>query len=886
MWNKNHEALLGFEACEMKDRNLMDWHVPEAMPAVQEAVDLVMEKGINVLESPLLHKDGYYIPFLMTGMKFEMHNQLYLMGIGIDITERKKIEEALVQSENNYRNFLDDSPLGIRIITSEGKTLYVNSAFLSICGYISYEEFQQTSLSHQYTENGKIQHEIRKVKRKKGEVIPLEYEIEIRRKDGQLRQLLVMRKEIFWNQTKQFQVIYQDITERKKAENALIESNELISMFISNSPIYTYVKDVSPTESKVIKASDNFVDMIGAKGANMTGKNMYELFPKELAEKITSDDWHVVSKGELIKLDEDLNGKYFTTIKFPIKIGDKCLLAGYSIDITDRKLAENEVAKAKILLEQTFEQSPIPMVLVSMPDAVIRIANPACIAFLGMQNEPTPVGTSLMDLNASWKDFDLEGKPAKTEELPLYRSLMGQKTDGEERYLVLKDGTVRYELAYGCPIFDDKGNLLAGYLIMLDITDRKKDEMLIYEKNEEYLQINEELTQTNEELMRAKDRAEESERLKTAFLQNMSHEIRTPMNAIIGFSGMLNRPELSEEKRKNYVSIITNSSKQLLSIVTDILTISSIETRQEKLDIQKVNINSLIVDLLAIFKTQAYNQNVSLYSRQELNDFESEIYTDRTKVTQILTNLITNALKFTHQGSVQFGYNYLPGKDSLEKGSGPLALQFYVKDTGIGIDKEHQEKIFERFRQADLSINRNYGGTGLGLSISKGFVELLGGKIWVDSEPQQGSTFYFTIPYKPVNELESMVSISKQNRNKLTILVAEDEEFNFLLIEEFLLNLDFTLIHSKDGEETVEICKSNPTIGLVLMDIKMPLLDGHSAALKIKEFRPQMPIIAQTAYALAHEIEKYKDNAFNDYIIKPIDENELKEKINKCLGKV
>ena len=242
--------------------------------------------------------------------------------------------------------------------------------------------------------------------------------------------------------------------------------------------------------------------------------------------------------------------------------------------------------------------------------------------------------------------------------------------------------------------------------------------------------------QAEQELIKAKENAEESNRLKTAFLQNISHEIRTPMNAIIGFSRMLIKPDVSEEKLKSFLNIIIQSAEQLLSIVTDIITISALETNQEKINIQKVCINDIITNLLVIFKTQALNRNVSPIAKLPLTDKQSEIETDKTKVTQILTKLLNNALKFTPEGIIEFGYS-LKGKE----------LEFYVKDSGIGIAAEMQQIIFNRFRQASLSISQNYGGNGLGLAISKGFVELLGGKIRVESELGKGSAFYFTIPY-------------------------------------------------------------------------------------------------------------------------------------------
>ena len=299
-----------------------------------------------------------------------------------------------------------------------------------------------------------------------------------------------------------------------------------------------------------------------------------------------------------------------------------------------------------------------------------------------------------------------------------------------------RDGSI-FDVEVSVKHFEPE-NLLV--LFIQDITDRKKAE---------------------KEIIDAKQKAEESDRLKTSFLQNMSHEIRTPLNAISGFSGILSNPDLPREKIDNFLKIIQNSSSQLLSIVSDILTISSLETNQEKISKDKVNLNQMMEDLILIFGEQAKAKKVSLKISSGRINLESEIYTDKTKLNQVLTNLIGNALKFTRYGSVEFGYSLEFEYIKSEGGQKTGELLFFVKDSGIGIKAELQDKIFERFRQANESISATYGGTGLGLSISKGFVELLGGTIWVNSEPGKGSTFYFTIPYVPVIENDTKVS-SKQ----------------------------------------------------------------------------------------------------------------------------
>ncbi|MCL3781498.1 response regulator [Prolixibacteraceae bacterium JC049] len=393
------------------------------------------------------------------------------------------------------------------------------------------------------------------------------------------------------------------------------------------------------------------------------------------------------------------------------------------------------------------------------------------------------------------------------------------------------------------------------------------------------------LKENEKELIKAKEKAEESNHLKTVFLQNMSHEIRTPMNAIIGFSDLLSNSTLSEEQKKQYLNIIQNNSHQLLAIVTDILTISAIETKQATVNLEKTEINAVLDELWTVFNNNKKYDNVELEIHKTLIDKEAQIFTDQTKLTQILSNLLGNALKFTPKGSIQFGYK----RKVIENES---VLEFFVKDTGIGIDESGQQLIFERFTQADDSIRRNFGGTGLGLSICKGFVEMLEGKIWLESELGKGTTFYFTIPYKSAiseqEETEQSKPIPSQKtvKTKLEetiVLVAEDEEYNYLFIEEVLHQKGFNLIHARDGQETIDMFKANPNIGLILMDIKMPVMSGFQAAKIIKQMQADVPIVAQSAYALESEIKRYSE-VFDDYITKPISTKTLTQKVNKYLS--
>jgi PAS domain S-box-containing protein len=396
------------------------------------------------------------------------------------------------------------------------------------------------------------------------------------------------------------------------------------------------------------------------------------------------------------------------------------------------------------------------------------------------------------------------------------------------------------------------------------------------EANQKLIVASNALAVSNKELLEAKERAEDSNRLKTAFLQNMSHEIRTPINAIYGFAGLLSFPDLSDEKRTEFISIIQNSTNQLIAVVNDILTISSIDTGQEKINNTNVALNTLIAETEAVFNQQISERPILVKGKKTLPDAESHIVTDNTKLNQILTNLLANAIKYTSFGEIIFGYDL--------KGD---FLEFYVKDTGIGIEKSKHKLIFDRFVQADDSIRFEYGGTGLGLSICKGYVELLGGQIWVDSEPGKGSTFMFTIPYVPVvpkNQASMNGSIPIMQDSNFTILVAEDDEFSFILLNELLKTYNCRIIQARNGKEAVEACRQNPMVSMVLMDIKMPVMDGVTATRLIKDFRPTLPVIAQSAYATEQDIENAK-GIFEAYITKPINAESLLNIINEFILK-
>ncbi len=423
----------------------------------------------------------------------------------------------------------------------------------------------------------------------------------------------------------------------------------------------------------------------------------------------------------------------------------------------------------------------------------------------------------------------------------------------ENIIITTSNGAKKYVNAVNIPLFDQ--NTMISTVI--DVTD---------------------LYKTQIELTKAKEKAEEANRLKTEFLNNMSHEVRTPMNGIIGFSEMLENRDITEEQRNFYAKIIQNSSLQLLRIIDDILEISTIETRQLSINEGPFFLNDLIMELFAVFNLKSKDRNIPLYIKKGLRDDQSEIISDESKLKKILDNLIENALKFTFSGFVEFGYYIEENK-----------LKIYVTDTGIGISPENFELIFDRFSQEEKEISRKQGGLGLGLSISLENAKLLGGDITVKSEKGKGSTFLVTIPFKPVHADNININnhINKEE-DEYVILIAEDEEVNYLYLEALFhrkATKNFKLIHTKNGKETVDICKTNKNIDMILMDIKMPEMNGFEATEIIKSECPDMPIIAQTAYSTEADRKLAFKHGCDGYISKPLNPQKLFGLVNKYLKK-
>ena len=638
-----------------------------------------------------------------------------------------------------------------------------------------------------------------------------------------------------------------DITERKTAEKKFRESEEMFRLAFMTSLSAFYVATV---EGEFIEINTVFEEIFGYNRKEVIGKSSRELnlfYDFNDRSKLLAE---LNEKGYAKELEMKFRKKNGEIIicNFSVSIAmidNNPFTIGAIIDITNRKNDE----KRLILLSKAVEQSPVSVVITGK-NGNIEYVNPRFSEVTGYAfNEVSGKNPRILRSGFQRKGF--------------YKELWSRVLSGNiwhgEICNKRKDGQLYWESVAISPILDKIGGISSFVAVSEDISEKKR--MI-------------------DDLLKAKEKAEESDRLKTAFLANMSHEIRTPMNGILGFTELLKEPKLSGKDQFEYIRIIEKSGARMLNIINDLISISKVESGQMDVSIAETNIHLQMEYILSFFKLEAEQKGITLSYKNSIPETDWIIKTDKEKVYAILTNLVKNALKFTHDGSIEIGCDLkkiIPSFDGK-----PLAeIKFFVKDTGVGIPKKQKHFIFERFRQGSEALNRRYEGAGLGLSISRAYVEILGGKIWVESKEGKGSTFHFTIPVH--NEPEEMASSTRENwaepenrlNSTLKILIAEDDLASEKFITRIVRGYSREIINVQNGIEAVEACLRVDNIDLILMDMKMPEMDGYQATRQIRKFNKDVIIIAQTAFALAGDREKTLEAGCNDCISKPIQKDKL-----------
>ena len=818
--------------------------------------------------------EAFYLVPAMSKEKFEnIAKALYTLSSQLSISayqnvqqarfilERKQSEEALLKSKEKYHSIFNNVIDVYYESSLEGELLEVSPSIEIISkGQYKPNDLIGKSMYDFYPNTEEREMLLKKLK-EKGSVY--DFEITLKNRDGSMVSCSISSKILFSEQGQITKIIgsMRDISKRKQFEKELIAAKQIIE---ESEARFKALHNASfggiaiHDKGIILECNYGLSEMTGYELDELIGMNGLLLIAEQSMELVKNN----ISKG--YEKPYEAIGVKKNGDEFPMRLEarnvpykGKMVRTVEFRDITEQKKAELEIIKAKEKAEESEQQLKLiannfvngmiyQVVMLDenkrkfnyVSDTVLKLYG--CTAKEAMENSDLIYGKIHPD------DIDLLVAEEKI-------ALKNMSVFNVEARAINPDGSIRWSY------YVSKPRIINGFVcwdgIEVDISERKKMEI---------------------DLKISKEKAEESDRLKSAFLANMSHEIRTPMNGILGFADLLKKPDLTGEQQQKYISIIEKGGARMLNIINDIVSISKIESGQMEFHKQESNINEQIEFIYTFFKPEVEDKKIQFTYRNPLPSNEAFIKTDREKIYAILTNLVKNAIKYTDHGSIEIGYNK---KDNF--------LEFYVKDTGIGVPKDRQEAIFERFIQADIADKNAYQGAGLGLSISKAYIEILGGEIWIESEEGKGSAFYFTLPYKTQTKVETIAKkeILSSNQTasiiKLKMLIVEDDETSLELILIAVKKIGKEILNAATGSEAVEICMQNPDIDLVLMDIQLPEMNGYEATKQIRKFNKDVIIIAQTAYALSGDREKAIAAGCDDYISKPINSEELILKITE-----
>ena len=851
--NQKYCDFLGYTMDEMLQKTFMDI-------TYQDDIKLNVDKNKNFIngaekefsyEKRYIHKNGEIIWGKLTISPLWNSNEkpetYFHVAIVENIDEHKKAEEALRESEDKYSKAFNTSPYAITITNAEdGKIIEVNDAFTSISGYTREEAIANSSIGLNLWVDCEVRNNVIKNLFEGKKVIG--WECLFKKKNNEIITGLFSAEIIYLKNKPYIISSILDITDRKIAEEELKTNKAKLYLALNSAKMGVWQFNV---DKKIRIFDDQTCSLLGLDPDTYSGKE------DEFFAVVHPDDLYRITEAlnRTIKYNEPYESEYrviwqdssihYISARGKYEKNENLqIINGIVWDITERKKAEEELRDSEKTFSDMFQKSPVSIILSVPFDGTILDVNETFLHYMEYERDEV-IGKTTIEMN-----------------------IFADLNDKEILVNILKKKGVVF--GYECCFRSKKDKILTVLLSIVFIKIKGKTCLLttVIDISDRKL--------VEQELVKAKEQAEESDRLKSAFLANMSHEIRTPMNGILGFTELLKEPKLTGEEQKEYINIIEKSGERMLNIINDIINISKVESGLMKIYLSEFNVNEQAEYVCNFFKLEAEQKGIRLFFNNSILPEGVTVKTDKEKVYAVLTNLVKNALKFTQNGSIEVGYEK---KDKF--------IEFYVKDTGVGISDEHIKIIFERFRQGSESLTRNYEGAGLGLSISKAYIEMLGGKIWVESKLGQGSCFFFTIPYDESNEEKNTIinTVISNEENfklkKLNILIAEDDETSEKLILKTIKTLSNSILKAKTGIEAIKVCKNNPDIDLILMDIKMPEMDGYEASRQIRQFNKGIIIIAQTAYALAGEKETALAAGCNDYISKPYNQNSLKALLKK-----
>lgn len=833
--NYTAEKLTGYSEIEAKNK-----HIKEIFNIVNEKtfeivpnpIEKALEKpGVYYLENNVLliskNKHFYLIDDCASSIVDENNKISGAILVFRDKTSEKLLTRQLEASEEKLRKAELKALIGHWEYDIDTRDIFISEGLKKIINternYFRYDEVSKIVLPEYFE---KIKQGFKFLLENK---IPLESELKIKRFDD--NKIIDIYLEADFKEKNIFGIV-KDITEQKLYIEELKKKEVLFHNLFTDAPMPKLIID--PYTGAIIEANKSASLFYGYPIVMLKKMNFKDLCidKDDISEKLIE----ILNKNlTVLNLQQKLADNSIRDIELfvgPIYIEGNLYLYATITDVTEEFKVRKKLIESEERFKMIFKTSPDAIAILKYPEGIFIDVNDAFEIITGY-NKNEVIGKSTEEIDLWDNIYD---KNRLLDELKKNKVV----TNFETKFK-LKNGNTGYGLLSVNILHMDGEN----YVIVIGrgITERKKME---------------------EELRIAKEKAEESDKMKTAFLHNISHEIRTPLNGIIGFADLLKNKDLTDDKKEKYLNIIIGSAYQLLGIVNDVIEISKIEVGNIPLHNTIFNINEVCDELHILFSKKA-NEDILFKVNKEFIE-NVIIETDKEKLKQILSGLLNNAFKYTEKGEIEFGYNIID--NSL--------IKFYVRDTGIGIPESEREKIFERFYRGVSKEHQKYGGSGLGLSIAKGLIEAMGGKIWVESTPGIGSCFYFTIPIKlyPTTKLESPEKIEKLDLTGLKILIAEDEPVNFEYLRIILSAYNAEIIWAKNGAEVIEkIPQHMPDI--ILMDIKMPVMDGIEATKILKSMYPDIIIVAQTAYSADDEEYLARKAGCDYFITKPIKKENL-----------
>ncbi|MBK6348051.1 MAG: response regulator [Bacteroidales bacterium] len=697
-----------------------------------------------------------------------------------------------------------------------------------------------------------------------------------------------------------------DITDRKRNEIELLEYQSILDNLMNNLPGMAF-RCLNESNWTMEYVSPGCKKLTGYSANELINNNMLrygDIIHKDDRKRVWEDVQNAVKRHRVYRLEYRIiarNGRIKHVLEQGKGVFDKydklVRLEGLVTDITEGKQAEI-LLKNELAINQGIATIGVEL----LNDSI----KPARVAYLVQRYSRQFTGSQFSLLISPASDdeksymycYDENSEKEISRKVKKHDPKLGQLDGLVERLLkemkpviineqgvdlkipCISPGQFSFNRLLSVPAFIN--NQYAGIIILADSEqDYTEDMVAVVQRFINMFALAAYRLKAEESLQLAKEKAEESDRLKSLFLSNMSHEIRTPMNAILGFAEMLQDAELSIDEKDRFLDVIIKSGDNLLRLINDIIDISKIEAGQLKIIYSDCYLNEMFIDLEIFFNREMvrlHKDHLTLYMQPGNTDPDFAVYTDPVRLRQVITNLTGNAFKFTDEGFIEIGYRIKDEK-----------IEFYVRDSGIGIPVDQQKLIFERFGQVREAASHNLSGTGLGLTISKNLVEMLGGSMRLDSYPGEGSTFWFDIPLKvgrhrsEINAEPDSMLLPRLDLSGKCILVVEDVDTNYFYISSLLEKLNCRVIRAGDGQKAVDHCKENPEINLVLMDIELPVMDGYKATQIIKELRPELPVIAQTAFAMMGERERCLEAGCDDYIAKPIRKELLFELISRFI---